>query len=205
MSDLTGRSCVGCQLGARILASPCTTQNQSVCLVAWTHRTAADAATWVAPTCCSERAPRRRSRRIGFIEDFTRKTASRPLDTRWDDSFPIAKGAHERWPDAAADRVVTSPTVHLLFPTPALGPGSANLKTTRSASMLRGSRPSTQKPAVGRRSNASKNPICFTPRPSRVLVQFRLVRTMPGVLTPLHLPICRWRPCDKLREGGLGL
>ena len=62
-------------------------------LFTWTRRTAADAATWVAPTCCSERVPRQRDRRIGCMGDLTRKTASRPLDTHWDDSFSRSQRA----------------------------------------------------------------------------------------------------------------
>jgi hypothetical protein len=94
---------------------------RSVFPAAWTHRTAAGAATWVAPTCCSERAPRKRDRRIGCMGDLTRKTASKA--PRYSVGRFVSDRKGQAWKVAGRSRrrVVSLLTFHLRFPNAGVG------------------------------------------------------------------------------------
>ena len=94
-----------------------------VSFASWTPRAAAGAAAWVAPTCCSERAPLARDRRIGCMGDLTSRTASQaPRYSLRRFACGDRNGLNSgRWPDAAAFRFVCRG----VFTRPFQGPQSA--------------------------------------------------------------------------------
>jgi hypothetical protein len=106
-----------------------TTPVDTVFAAARTRRTAAGAATWVAPTCCSERAPPTRDRRIGCMGDLTRKTAAKAPRYSVGRFVSDRKGHSWKVAGRSRRRVVSSPTIHLRFPNARVGRGHCHCRT----------------------------------------------------------------------------